>query len=178
MSLSTSRALFAGLALVGALVGCTDTKTIETPIPAGKHSGRIELNPVFSERARSVAAVLGDFGLTFDRVRVTIRNHPDTTIVLFEPDQRDPEMFLANTFSYSQRRALAEHAYQQTRQMLRSRRSVLSAKLAPHGVRIDDAVLDDRERTLVNKRAPRTRAAWALKRLEGVLNDLEHALPR
>lgn len=106
------------------------------------------------------------------------RNHPGTTILLFEPDQRDPEMFLANTFSYSQRRALAEHAYQQTRQMLRSRRSVLAAQLAPHGVTLDDAVLADRERTLVNKRAPRTRSAWALKRLEGVLNDLEHALPR
>jgi NTE family protein len=106
------------------------------------------------------------------------RNHPGTTILLFEPDQRDPEMFLANTFSYSQRRALAEHAYQQTRQMLRSRRGVLAAQLAPHGVRLDDAVLADRGRTLVHKRAPRTRSAWALKRLEGVLNDLESALPR
>lgn len=106
------------------------------------------------------------------------RNHPGTTILLFEPDQRDPEMFLANTFSYSQRRALAEHAYQQTRQMLRSRRGVLAAQLAPHGVTLDDAVLDDRRRTLVHKRAPRTRSAWALKRLEGVLNDLETALPR
>jgi NTE family protein len=106
------------------------------------------------------------------------RNHPGTTILLFEPDQRDPEMFLANTFSYSQRRALAEHAYQQTRQMLRSRRSALAAQLAPHGVTLDEAVLADRERTLVSRRAPRTRSAWALKRLEGVLNDLEHALPR
>ena len=106
------------------------------------------------------------------------RNHPGTTILLFEPDQRDPEMFLANTFSYSQRRALAEHAYQQTRQMLRSRRGVLAAQLAPHGVTLDDAVLADRERTLVRKRSPRTRSAWALKRLEGVLNDLEQALPR
>jgi len=104
------------------------------------------------------------------------RSHPKTTIVLFEPDQRDPEMFLANTFSYSQRRALAEHAYQQTRQMLRSRRSVLSAQLAPHGVRIDDAVLDDQRRTLVSRREPRMRGARALRRLEGVLNDLEHAL--
>ena len=49
-------------------------------------------------------------------------SHPDTTILLFEPDQRDPQMFLANTFSYAQRRALAEHADQRTRQTLRSRR--------------------------------------------------------
>lgn len=104
------------------------------------------------------------------------RNHPNATIILFEPDQRDPEMFLANTFSYSQRRALAEHAYQKTRQMLRSRRSELSAKLAPHGVRINDEVLDDRKRTLLRRRVPRTRGAWALKRLESTLYDLERAL--
>lgn len=105
-------------------------------------------------------------------------SHPNTTIVLFEPDQRDPQMFLANTFSYSQRRALAEHAYQQTRQMLRSRRSALAPQLARHGVRIDDAVLDDLQRTLVRRRAPRNRSGWALKRLEEVLNDLEHAIAR
>ena len=104
--------------------------------------------------------------------------HPGTTILLFEPDQRDPEMFLANTFSYSQRRVVAEHAYQQTRQMLRARRGELSAQLAPHGVTIKDAILDDHRRTLVSRHAPRTRSAWALQRLEGVLNDLEHALPR
>ena len=104
------------------------------------------------------------------------RSHPNTTIVLFEPDQRDPEMFLANTFSYSQRRMLAEHAYQQTRQMLRSRRSQLAAQLAPHGVKIDAGVLDDAGRTLVSRRMSDGRSAGALKRLEAVLNDLEHAL--
>jgi NTE family protein len=104
------------------------------------------------------------------------RSHPNTTIVLFEPDQRDPEMFLANTFSYSQRRMLAEHAYQQTRQMLRSRRGQLASQLAPHGVRIDTGVLDDAGRTLVSRRTSDSRSAGALKRLEAVLNDLEHAL--
>ena len=49
--------------------------------------------------------------------------YPDTDIILFEPDHRDPELYLANTFSYAQRRQLAEHAYQQTRQMLRSRKT-------------------------------------------------------
>ena len=104
------------------------------------------------------------------------RSHPNTTILLFEPDQRDPEMFLANTFSYSQRRVLAEHAYQQTRQMLRSRRGRLAAQLRPHGIRIDAGVLDDPQRTLVGKRAPRSRSAHALERLDAVLDDIEHAL--
>ncbi len=107
------------------------------------------------------------------------RSHPDTTIVLFEPDHRDAEMFLANTFSYSQRRLLAEHAYQQTRRMLRERRSVLSAQLARHGVSIEAEVLDDMGRTLVSKRAQRSlrsRSGRALHRLESVLNDLDQAL--
>ena len=68
--------------------------------------------------------------------------------VLLEPDQRDPEMFLANTFGYSQRRTLAEHAYQRTRADLRSRRSVISVTLARHGLTLDDAVLDDHRRVL------------------------------
>ncbi|MFM7330394.1 MAG: patatin-like phospholipase family protein, partial [Brachymonas sp.] len=55
------------------------------------------------------------------------REYPHTDIVLIEPDQRDPEYYLANTFSYSQRRTIAEHAYQQTRSLLRARRSSLTA---------------------------------------------------
>ncbi len=105
-------------------------------------------------------------------------SHPATDIVLFEPDHRDPEMFLANTFSVSQRRLLAEHAYQRTRELLRSRRSSLGAQLARHGVKIDAGVLDDPLRRLVGRqrRLPGTRSARALKRLDEVLNDLESAV--
>jgi predicted acylesterase/phospholipase RssA len=104
-------------------------------------------------------------------------SHPQTDIELFEPDQRDPEMFLANTFGYAQRRALAEHAYQRTRADLRSRRSTLTLTLARHGITLNNAVLDDSHRTLVGrKRHRRTRAARALKRLDEVLNDLDAAL--
>lgn len=106
-------------------------------------------------------------------------SHPGTDILLFEPDQRDPEMFLANTFGYAQRRTLAEHAYQRTRADLRSRRSVISATLARHGLSLDDAVLDDHHRVLVrHRRRPRTgtRVSRALRRLDEVLNDLDRAL--
>jgi len=105
------------------------------------------------------------------------RSHPGTTILLFEPDQRDPEMFLANTFSYSQRRVLAEHAYQRTRQMLRSRRGTLARQLARHGVQIDDAVLDDPHRRLLHPAKLSGRnASRAVRRLEEVLDDLEDTL--
>ena len=104
-------------------------------------------------------------------------SHPETDIVLFEPDHRDPEMFLANTFGYSQRHWLAEHAYQRTRANLRSRRTVLRQTLRRHGLDINDAMLDDANRTLMRRR-PRvhSRSATALQRLDEVLDDLERAL--
>ena len=105
-------------------------------------------------------------------------SHPGTDVLLFEPDHRDPAMFLANTFGYSQRRRLAEHAYQRTRADLRSRRSVLQAQLRRHGLALDDAVLDDTARTLLGRHRPlRSRMARTLRRLDEVLDDLEQALP-
>jgi predicted acylesterase/phospholipase RssA len=104
------------------------------------------------------------------------RAYPDTDIVLFEPDPRDTEMYLANTFSYGQRRQMAEHAYQQTRQMLRSRRSTLSAKLARHGVSMNMDVLDDHKRHLVAQAPAATRIGRAIASLEEVMEDLSHSL--
>jgi predicted acylesterase/phospholipase RssA len=105
-------------------------------------------------------------------------SHPDTDIVLLEPDHRDPALFVANTFGYGQRRRLAEHAYQRTRADLRSRRGVLGTTLARHGLALDSAVLDDPKRTLLkHRRTPRgTRAAQALRRLDEVLDDLQRSL--
>jgi len=105
-------------------------------------------------------------------------SHPDTDILLLEPDQRDPEMFLANILSYSQRHQLAEHAYQKTREDLRSRRTSIGSMLAAHGLALDDAALDDRHRHLVSPRRGRARHALAqpLQRLDEVLDDLELAL--
>jgi len=105
-------------------------------------------------------------------------SHPGIDILLFEPDHRDPAMFLANTFGYGQRRRLAEHAYQRTRADLRSRRGTLSATLARHGLLLDHAALDDSHRALIKQRRPAsgTRAARALRRLDEVLDDLQQRL--
>jgi predicted acylesterase/phospholipase RssA len=110
-------------------------------------------------------------------------SHPGTDILLFEPDQRDPELFLANIFSYSQRRAVAEHAYQRTRADLRSRRGTLRPLLARHGLALDEAVLDDPKRRLLTRRHGRAAAALhpaaqTLRRLDEVLNDLQRLLPQ
>ena len=104
------------------------------------------------------------------------RAYPNTDIILVEPDQRDAELYLANTFSYGRRRQLAEHAYQQTRSMLRSRRTTLAAKLRRHGIRLSSQALDDPRRHLVAPRKQPTRIGRAITSLQEVMEDLGHAI--
>lgn len=141
----------------------------EAPIPRLADGG---LPMVLSQTFRSLIHSRLEQGLKGYQT-----SHPHTDIVFFEPERHDPEIYLANIFSYRQRRALAEHAYQRTRALLRSRRSTLAATLAPHGITLNDAVLDDAQRTLLGTRAPlRSRAARTLRRLDEVLDDLDRAL--
>jgi len=128
---------------------------------------------VMSQTFRSLIHSRLELGLKSYRT-----SHPQTDVLLFEPDHRDPEMFLSNIFSYSQRQHLAEHAYQRTRADLRSRRSELRHVLARHGLALEDAVLDDPKRSLTRRRrAPvRNRSALVLRRLDEVLDDLDRAL--
>jgi NTE family protein len=104
------------------------------------------------------------------------RAYPDTDIVLIEPDRRDAQLYLANTFSYGERRQLAEHAYQQTRALLRSRRTSLAATLARHGISLRAEVLDDVRRHLIAPRKPPTRIGAAIASLQEIVDDLSHVL--
>jgi predicted acylesterase/phospholipase RssA len=101
------------------------------------------------------------------------RAYPNTAIVLFEPDHRDPELYLTNLFSYAQRRKLAEHAYQQTRQMLRARKTELSDKLARFGITINHAALDDPKRCLSSAPILQTNLGRAIATLKELMDDLE-----
>ena len=102
--------------------------------------------------------------------------YPNTDIVLIEPNHRDPELYLANTFSYSQRRHLAEHAYQQTRQLLRSRQTNLAAKLGYHGITLNHAALDDVHRHLCAPRRPPARIGQALTKLHNLMDNLNQVV--
>ena len=101
------------------------------------------------------------------------RSYPDTDILLVEPDQRDAELFFANTFSYRQRRQQAEHAYQQTRQMLRQRQPQWAPLLARHGLRLDTDVLADSGRQLLRPLPGHNAVA---QRLHATLDELQRRL--
>jgi predicted acylesterase/phospholipase RssA len=146
-------------------------KVMQRGIPAEKRSiPRIAdggLTSVLSQTFRSMIHSRMELGMKHYE-----RSYPDTDIVLIEPNHRDPELYLANTFSYAQRRHLAEHAYQQTRQMLRSRKTGLSAKLARHGISLNHAALDDHKRHLSKPAKPPTRIGRAIATLQEVMDDL------
>jgi hypothetical protein len=102
--------------------------------------------------------------------------YPNTDIILIEPDHRDPELYLANTFSYAQRRHLAEHAYQQTRQMLRSHKTGLSAKLWRHGISLNHEALDDPKRHLSTAVKASTQIGQGIEKLQEIMDDLGHTV--
>lgn len=105
------------------------------------------------------------------------RTYGDTDILLIEPDKRDPELYLANTFSYRQRHRMAEHAYQQTRAMLRERRTHFAERLARHGVVLREHVLQDPRRRLLAPLPAATRIGRTVGLLERTLDELGEALP-
>lgn len=105
------------------------------------------------------------------------RAYPDSDIVLVEPDQRDATLFFANTFSYRQRREIAEHAYQQTRRMLLDRQAVLTPQLARHGIALDLRALRDPGRHLLGSHASAARTTLGA-RLHATLDELQRQLDR
>ena len=104
------------------------------------------------------------------------RAYPGTDIVLLEPDPRDARLRQANTFSYRQRRELAEHAYQQTRALLLERRDALAPKLARHGIMLREDVLRA-PRQLLSARRPTTRLGRAVADLQQAMDHLGRLLP-
>lgn len=153
-----------------------------TPLPRASghrptvHEGRIPhlatagLPAVLSQTFRSLIHSRLELGM-----RGYAHSHAECDIVLLEPDHHDPLMFRAGTFSYTMRRELAEHAYQQTRRLLRARCAELAPIFAEHGVPMD---LDQlfRERQLLPKLPLRRSGSHLAERLHQVLDQLESRL--
>ncbi len=104
--------------------------------------------------------------------------YPDRDVLLLEPNRDDYEMFFTNIFSFSNRKVVCEHAYEETRQDLLNRRKELEPILARHGARLRVDVLEDEDRDLwtsVGLDARATRAP-VTERLDRTLSDLESLL--
>lgn len=140
--------------------------------PAGQRIPRLVdggLPVVLSQMLRSMIHSRLELGM-----KAYAHSHPDTDVLLFEPDKRDAELFMANTFSYSQRRHLAEHAYQATRRQLLNRADELRPVLHKHGLLLrEDRLLDSGRELVPGALKPPSRSAQALARLDQTLSLLE-----
>jgi predicted acylesterase/phospholipase RssA len=97
---------------------------------------------------------------------------PHADVLLFEPNCNDAVMFFTNIFSYSGRKRLCEHAYQNTRAELWQRRHELAPVLGRHGVRLDLDRVRDPALSLVRSTAtPKPRRGAAAMRAASSLAD-------
>jgi predicted acylesterase/phospholipase RssA len=84
----------------------------------------------------------------------------NSDVVLFEPHADDYLMFFTNIFSFSERRAVCEHAYHAVRRDLLARFDELAPLFARHGLTLRRDVLEE------------TRSLW-----DGVYQDRSRRLP-
>jgi NTE family protein len=108
------------------------------------------------------------------------KTYTDARLVVLEPSKGDADLFFSNVFSYANRRRMAEHAYQHTRQQLLAKIDTLTPLFAQYGVRLNERMLRDEKRKLLPtaKRDARGAVGAATTSLSHALDDLEVALLR
>lgn len=106
--------------------------------------------------------------------------YPDAKLIVLQPSKGDADLFFSNLFSYSNRRRLAEHAYQHTREQLLSRADMLAAEFAHYGVKLNMHALRDPHRKLLPtaRRVSRGETGAIMSNLTRALDELEVALLR
>jgi predicted acylesterase/phospholipase RssA len=104
--------------------------------------------------------------------------YPFSDRLLFEPNRDDEAMFFANVFRYRERASLAEHAYQCTRNDLRTHARELNPILKRHGVRLRMDRLIHRRRFLTSTAEGRHAENEVIARLDRTLDRLAHWVER
>ncbi|MDH5287638.1 MAG: patatin-like phospholipase family protein [Betaproteobacteria bacterium] len=105
--------------------------------------------------------------------------YPGASVVLFEPDREDAQVFFANLFSYRQRKRTCALAYTKTRRNLAARAGELGPVLAAHGIRLRlDRLADEHRHVTDAVRDPRPLHADpdSPPTVRGTARDLDRAL--
>jgi NTE family protein len=101
----------------------------------------------------------------------------DADVVLLEPHREDYLMFFTNIFSFSERKAVCEHAYAATRRDLLARYDHLAPLFAKHGLTLRRDVLERKRNLWDGVRRPRQKTAPSdlavVRQLDDVLERLE-----
>lgn len=181
-TLHASVALDAGAELVfcvNPLVPIDTARAVEAGIMKRGKLADLGLPSVLAQALRTLIRSRLQAGLDAYETR-----YEAADVVLFEPRRDDYRMFFTNIFSFSQRRAVCEHAYRRTRRNLLARREELEPVLARHGLRLRVEVLEDRSRNLwgpVDTAAAQRAARQRRRKLPaggGVVERFEDAFDR
>lgn len=108
------------------------------------------------------------------------QQYPDVDQLVFEPNAEDAELFFANAFSFAARRRICEIAYRHTLADLRTRADILRPLLAAHDIALNEDVINDRRRSILDGLSRPTRDTDASARLKRALDDVDElvaALP-
>ena len=133
---------------------------------------------------RGLPTVLGQTFRTIVHSRLEVgmaayeRRYADRDVVLIQPGRDDYKMFFTNIFGLSDRRAVCEHAYQSTRQILLRRYDELAPIFVRHGITLRRDILEEPrdlwEHVALPKRTKMQRSGHATVRdLDDVLARLE-----
>lgn len=106
--------------------------------------------------------------------------YPGQDVLLVEPGRDDYRMFFGNTFRFSSRKQVCEHAYDSVRAQLLRRREELEPLLARHGIRLRTDLLEDPTRNLWSSLgfAEPQAKRFVTDSLDGALTRLERVLEK
>jgi predicted acylesterase/phospholipase RssA len=141
------------------------------PFDARRSAHRVELARgglpvVLSQAFRAI--IHSRMALGISKYRSLYRG---SDVLLFEPPAGDSEVFFTSVFSYRGRRAVCEHAYQNTREDLARRAAQLEPVLRRHGLRLRTEALSRPGRLRLGN-PPRSRLHASAGELRDTLGHL------
>jgi NTE family protein len=111
---------------------------VESGLLQSPHLSERGLPSVLSQTLRTIIHSRLEVGMAAYRDK-----YGGSDVVLLEPERDDYLMFFTNIFSFAERRAVCEHAYQSTRRHLLAHHDELAPVLARHGVTLRRDVLEE-----------------------------------
>lgn len=117
---------------------------INPMVPIRNDLDRVKIRTVFEERGR-----IRDKGFTYvfdqamrNELRLRVRSavnlfgyqNPDADVLVIEPDDDDPTMFLFNPMEFESRKQIVQYGYDLTRQKLRQNSELWKRTLDRHGI--------------------------------------------
>ena len=104
--------------------------------------------------------------------------YPDIDQLVFEPNADDSELFFTNLFSFSSRHRVCQLAYRNTLADVRKRAATLKPMLAAHGIRYNEDIVQDRNRSILAGLDVAPRMTETTARLRRALDDVDQLVSR